>query len=245
MRGFIKRHIYGILGTIIVHLLLAIMFMLIKLSSTYRERQEAIIIDFEPVQEEPEVIEMEVPDRIAQMYNDETFWANIARNLANPVNEEFDIDDYIDQIKQELLESGEISEDNYLDEMRRRLEEQTESGETELQADQQEEEVKTSDQIAAAYSGPTRIYYSLEGRIHIKLPLPIYKCEGSGKVVLNIAVNQRGAVISATVNADESSSDDYCLHEMAKDAAFRSRFNYDPSAPSRQQGTLTYHFVAQ
>jgi TonB family protein len=179
------------------------------------------------------------------MYNDETFWANIARNLANPAEEEFDIDDYIDQIKQELLESGEISEENYLDEMRRRLEQEASAGETEFQDKEQEEEVKTSDEIAAAYSGPTRIYYSLEGRIHTKLPLPIYKCEGSGKVILDITVNQRGAVVSATVNKDESSSDDFCLHEMALDAAQRSKFNFDPTAPSRQNGTLTYHFVAQ
>lgn len=245
MRSFIFRHIYGILGTIIVHLLLVILFMLIKLSTTYKERQEAIIIDFQSTPEEPEVIEMEVPDRIAEMYNNEAFWANIARNLANPAEEEFDIDEYVDQIKQELLESGEISEDNYLDELRRRLEEQSEAGETEFQGEDEEEKEKTSAEMAAAYSGPTRIYYSLEGRIHIRLPLPIYKCEGSGKVILDIIVNQRGAVVSATVNQDESSSDDYCLHEMARDAARRSRFNLDPSAPERQRGTLTYHFVAQ
>jgi hypothetical protein len=179
------------------------------------------------------------------MYNNEAFWANIARNLANPDVEDFEIDDYIDQIKQELLESGEISEDNYLDEMRRRLEEQAEAGETEFLSEEEEEQVNRSNEMAAAYSGPTRIYYSLEGRIHISLPLPIYKCEGSGKVVLDIIVNPRGYVISATVKDDESTSDDFCLHEMAKDAASRSRFNLDPSAPNRQQGTLTYHFVAQ
>lgn len=74
MRKHIHKHIYGILGTIIVHLLLAMLFMLIKLSTTYKERQEAIIIDFESIPEEPEIIEMEVPDRIAEMYNNEAFW---------------------------------------------------------------------------------------------------------------------------------------------------------------------------
>jgi hypothetical protein len=245
MRGFIHKHIYGILGTIIVHLLLAILFMLIQLSTTYKERQEAIIIDFQSSSEEPEVIEMEVPDRIAELYNNEAFWTNIARNLSNPADEEFDIVDYVDQIKQELLESGEISEDNYLDELRRRLEEQSEAGETEFQGEDDDEEEKTSAEMAAAYAGPTRIYYTLEGRIHRSLPLPIYKCEGSGKVILDITVNPRGSVVSATVKQDESSSNDYCLHEMARDAALRSRFNLDPTAPARQHGTLTYHFVAQ
>jgi len=245
MRSFIQKHIYGILGTIIVHLLLAILFMLIKLSTTYQERQEAIIIDFESTPEEPELIEVEVPDRIAEMYNNEEFWTNIARNLSSQTEEEFDIEDYIDKIKQELMESGEISEQNYLDELRQRLEEGTHAGETEFRDLEDSKEEITANEMAAAYSGPTRIYYVLEGRTHRYLPLPIYKCEGSGKVVLDIVVDQRGFVLSAEVIQEESSTDDYCLHDMAKDAALRTRFNLDLSAPARQQGLITYHFVAQ
>lgn len=245
MRRFIQKHIYGVLGTIIVHLLLAILFMLIKLSATYRERQEAIIIDFERTPEDPEIVEMEVPDRIAEMVNNEEFWTNIARNLSTPAEEDFDIDDYIEQIKQELLESGEISEENYLDELRQRMEEATQAGETEFRDPEEIQEEISADEMAAAYSGPTRIYYVLEGRTHRSLPLPIYKCEGSGKVVLTIVVDQRGYVLSAEVIPEESSTDDYCLHDMAKDAALRSRFNLDLSAPPRQEGLITYHFVAQ
>lgn len=243
MRSFIERHIYGILGTIIVHLILAILFMLIKLSVTYRIQQDAIVIDFESIPEEPEVIELEVPDRFAEMMENENFWRNIATNLANPSEEEFDIDEYIDRIKQELLESGEISEDNYLDEMRRRLEESMERGVTEFQ-DTTEDEL-TSAEMASSYSGPTRIFYNLPGRTHRRLPLPIYKCEGDGKVVLEIIVDPKGIVLAAQVIEDESSTDDYCLHDMARDAAVRSRFNIDLTAPPRQKGTLTYHFVAQ
>lgn len=245
MRSFIQKHIYGILGTIIVHLLLAILFMLIKLSTTYQERQEAIIIDFESTPEEPGLIEVEVPDRIAEMYNNEEFWTNIARNLSSQTEEEFDIEDYIDKIKQELMESGEISEQNYLDELRQRLEEGTHAGETEFRDLEDSKEEITANEMAAAYSGPTRIYYVLEGRTHRYLPLPIYKCEGSGKVILDIVVDQRGFVLSAEVIQEESSTDDYCLHDMAKDAALRTRFNLDLSAPARQQGLITYHFVAQ
>jgi len=189
--------------------MLAILFMLIKLSTTYQERQESIIIDFESTPEEPEIIEMEVPDRVAEMYNNEAFWTNIARNLSSQTDEEFDIDDYIDQIKKELIESGEISEENYLDELRQRLEEGPRSGETEFRDLEDSAEEITADEMATAYSGPTRIYYVLEGRTHRYLPLPIYKCEGNGKVVLGIVVDQRGFVLSAEVIQEESSTDDY------------------------------------
>lgn len=57
--------------------------------------------------------------------------------------------------------------------------------------------------------------------------------------------DQKGFVLSVNVIKEESSADDYCLYDAAKTAALRSKFNASLSAPIRQKGTLTYHFVAQ
>jgi hypothetical protein len=99
--------------------------------------------------------------------------------------------------------------------------------------------------MASNYKGPTRIYYDLAGRTHTYLPLPIYKCEGSGKVVLTIQVAQKGEVISAKVIEGESTTADPCLVETAVSTAMLSRFNPDVNSPKVEEGTLTYHFVAQ
>ena len=99
--------------------------------------------------------------------------------------------------------------------------------------------------MAANYQGPTRIYYDLAGRNHLYLPIPIYKCRGSGKVVLKIEVNQKGIVESAGIIEAVSTTADPCLVETALSTAKISRFNPDISAPRIQTGTLTYHFVAQ
>jgi len=99
--------------------------------------------------------------------------------------------------------------------------------------------------LAAYYRGPTRIYYDLPGRNHTYLPLPIYKCEGSGKVALAIEVDQRGRITSAKIIASQSSTAEPCLTETAIKTAFMSRFNTDLNASKLQSGTLTYHFVAQ
>lgn len=54
----------------------------------------------------------------------------------------------------------------------------------------------------------------------------------------------KGRVQRAEVVATESQQDD-CLHDVAVDAALRSRFNEKPGAPALQTGTITYNFVKQ
>lgn len=77
-----------------------------------------------------------------------------------------------------------------------------------------------------------------------RLPVPGYQSENFGEVVVDITVNHNGDVVSAKVNGSLSSGDAR-MHETALDAARRSRFNIDRSAPERHEGTITYTFVAQ
>ena len=111
--------------------------------------------------------------------------------------------------------------------------------------EKQEEKATDSQKMAANYRGPTRIYYDLQGRNHTYLRIPIYKCQGSGKIVLLIEVNQKGNVENASVINSESTANDECLGETATGAALSSRFESNINAPKIQKGTLTYIFVAQ
>jgi TonB family protein len=74
--------------------------------------------------------------------------------------------------------------------------------------------------------------------------VPGYRCERGGEVVVDITVNRSGDVVAAVVNKGLSDSDN-CMHETALDAARRSRFNLDSTAPERQTGTITYLFIPQ
>lgn len=96
--------------------------------------------------------------------------------------------------------------------------------------------VKGSVLVSFSLLNPTR--YSAD------LITPGYLCERGGEVVVSITVNRNGNVVSAVV--DRSLSDeDNCMHTAALDAARRSRFNVDSSAPERQSGTITYVFMRQ
>jgi len=95
-----------------------------------------------------------------------------------------------------------------------------------------------------AYTGPSVLSWSLDGRKASHLPIPAYRCYGAGEVTVIIAVNNRGDVINAKV--DESvSSKDGCLQTFAIRAARLSKFSSSQTAPARQMGTITYAFIAQ
>jgi Periplasmic protein TonB, links inner and outer membranes len=95
-----------------------------------------------------------------------------------------------------------------------------------------------------AYSGPSVLSWSLDGRKATHLPIPAYRCIGAGEVTVIITVNNQGTVVDAKVD-DGSSSGDGCLRRFAPRAARLSKFNASSTAPARQMGTITYLFIAQ
>ncbi|MEZ4801207.1 MAG: hypothetical protein R2797_00435 [Gelidibacter sp.] len=87
------------------------------------------------------------------------------------------------------------------------------------------------------------VSYSLKGRKDQHLPPPVYLCEESGKIVINISVNSSGAVVDTSVNRSSSTSTNECLIDSALEYARDARFNSDASA--NQIGTITYIFVGK
>jgi hypothetical protein len=244
-----EGRLVGILGAIILHLIAGIIFMSFQMRSLKADLSDEFLIEFAPEEKEPELKEkiIELPattlERILQ--GDEEM-LNIARNLASKADVTTDPADYIDMVKEELIKSGKLGADNYIDEQKRKNElSQDEDVAIEKENNKIEEKPLESQEMAANYKGPTRIYYDLAGRTHKYLPIPIYKCQGAGKVTLVIEVSQTGVVEKAAVVEKESTTADPCLFETAVRSALVSRFNSDINSPKIQTGTLTYHFVAQ
>lgn len=239
----------GIFGALIIHLIAAIIFMLFKMKDLKINPKDEFAVEFQDVREDQEVEKLiRLPvNRIERILQGNDEYLNIARNLANKPAEEINPSDYIDKVKEELIRSGQLGKDNYIDEQKNLKE----SGSDENlamenpQEAEAEEKSETSREMAANYQGPTRIYYDLAGRNHSYLPIPIYKCEGSGKVVLSIRVDQKGIVEEAVIIDNQSTTIDECLLETAINTARISRFNADINSPKIQTGSITYEFVAQ
>jgi hypothetical protein len=244
--------IVGILGTVIIHLIAAIIFMSFQLQSlkTKEKQIEKFEIEFAQLEEKKvsaKPVELP-PTSVENILHDDVEMLNIARNLASKSEEKIDPKDYIDKVKDELIKSGKLGSDNFIDGQRgnnQTSEDEQFAIDKQAEKEKQEEKATDSQKMAANFRGPTRIYYDLQGRNHTYLPIPIYKCQGSGKVVLLIEVNQKGNVENATVLEGESTARDECLLETAVGTALVSRFESNLNAPRIQKGTLTYIFVAQ
>lgn len=100
----------------------------------------------------------------------------------------------------------------------------------------------------ARYDGQVTAEFDLDGRKALGLDIPGYRCRGGGVVVVAIAVAPGGEVLTAEVRSVTTSgggSMSECLSEESLRSAQRCRFQSSASAPKRQEGTLTYRFIAQ
>ncbi len=94
------------------------------------------------------------------------------------------------------------------------------------------------------YQGPSVLSYSLGDRKGSYLPIPAYKCIGSGEVTVIITVNAAGDVVDAKIQ-DEVSSGDRCLRDYALGAARKSRFSRSKTGNPKEIGNIVYSFIAQ
>lgn len=87
------------------------------------------------------------------------------------------------------------------------------------------------------------IEYSLTGRSANFLPIPEYSTLATGRVVVQITVNREGQVIRASAGARGTTTTDRTLHRNAEEAARKARFDLKADAPEEQTGTITYNFI--
>ena len=83
----------------------------------------------------------------------------------------------------------------------------------------------------------------LAGRsINGTLPRPSYNLQASGKVVVQIWVDNYGQVQKAVAGVEGTTVTDQTLWQAARKAALGAHFNMSADAPALQEGTITYIF---
>lgn len=228
----------GLYITIIFHLMVIIVLLAYQIDSALK-REESFVLDFSK-QEEIEQRQKEIAfkediskrldDLIAAARNSGEPIRNIAVDAGSKLKDDRNTD--ADQLYKDAerlardLRNGHDLED---------AREET----VELPSQKKNDEKEKKE-----YSGPSVLSYNLDGRKASHLKIPAYRCYGSGDVTVIITVDPQGRVIGAKV-MDEISSGDPCLRNFAVRAARVSRFNASPSAPARQNGEITYRFIAQ
>lgn len=242
-KKFVKTHRYGLMGTVIFHLVLFISLVSVGISQERRRVEMEIELDM-PTPEEQEQQRQEIAKRteIKQLSSDaevEQMLRSIAVNedmAGRQVerSEQERVEDYIQEIEHGLGDYG----------TRYQVEKDKHHQEDSLKFEEEKRQQVLDSLRSTVYAGKSSVSYKLTGRYKVYLPIPVFKCEFGGRVVVAVVVSREGRVLAAEVVERESKVDD-CLRKVAVDAALRSEFNVDGRAPERQEGTITYNFVRQ
>ena len=229
-----RSNIYGVMGTLVFHILLLAFFLLAEMGMRRDMKEAEVVVEIPldfgeefqaPFPEEERMTEGNMPSSVT----------NRPSSRSAVASDRFFDDDY----QREVAGARELSRDV----SRQLSREIPDPGEIAMPEDitegREPEEISN-----IVYSGESNVEYLLENRYHRRLPIPVYLARGGGIVVVDIAVNREGRVTSAQPRVTREKADDP-VYGYAREAALRSLFNTDPSAPASQKGTIRYTFVAQ
>jgi hypothetical protein len=248
-KGFVIRNKYGVMGTLAFHMIVLIFLLSFKLHTKTNFFEPEISVEITPelarqiLEEKEEEIEKtieeknsEIKESVDKLLRSIAVNQNIEKSNSDPKQK---VEDMIDEIKKSLDEFG--SDDSF----------GGNNGIKEYKKDsltiaEQREKQRMLDSLQSIeYSGPSSVYYSLQGRNKVFLPIPVFKCEGEGKIVVQIYVNRSGRVIESKILKNKCSIQDDCLFDAALESSAKTRFNSSNSCPEKQEGTITYHFIKQ
>lgn len=236
MKTFLSDNINGILGTVIIHLAMLVIFLLIKIGEVKEKNEDQLLIELvEEVQTMQEIVKqqkisgpIEIPSLNMQAIH------NIAVNVAEKLQEEISTEKYERQVMDELGIST-LRPDN--------TPEITQNEEVVQMEEKKKEKPKEIKNII--YKSNATITYHLEKRWHvIDIYVPTYKCQGGGTVIIQFEVDQNGFVFNPSIN-NTSSTNDPCLRNEALNSIRQAQFNADPAALPKQPGSITYVFFPQ
>lgn len=236
-----KRNIYGVMGTLIFHILLVSLFLLAEIDMKGKVKEEELIIEFPDILPELDEVHEEKTDQedilndpSSQSLETNNRTTNIASNRM-AANEDFFDKDYLKEV--EAAKQLVSNVDQQLSKEKIDLED--------IKMPVETTEGMDPDSIKnIIYTGESNIVYYLEKRYHLELPIPVYLAQGGGKVIVDILVNRQGVVIQAKARHNPAILDQQ-IYLFAQAAASKTIFNTDLNAPSQQRGTIHYVFMAQ
>ncbi|MBI5539119.1 MAG: hypothetical protein HY951_03615 [Bacteroidia bacterium] len=246
--NFIKKYRMAIIGTLLAHAFFMFILILIEISKPEFSTQDNMSVELAP-EDLPQIIP--TPE-LNNLLNQDENNSDIKNVSANASDQNKSFDDYYKEVEK-IVNNGK-SQDNfkandYADKRWLAKDYSKEEG-YEVKDESKENQTVTTNtnnnnKSNNTYAGKAIITYNLNGRKATRLPVPAYQCLGSGEVIIEITVNQKGIVSSAVIVSSQTSLNEDCLADAAKRSALLSRFAIDLKAPTSQKGTINYKFVHQ
>jgi len=244
IKGFFRKNLVSILYTLIFHLVVLIILIFVRVEGLKKDQELGIKLEFEERTVEDILAEEEI-DIPAQWLEEVMRQREASSNRAVNVNaenrfsEDISTDDYVQDLLDQIEMARKQEDREKLEELQAIL----------ASADYVPPADETDEDDREEYTGPTTITYEfLEAPVQrrkVSLTIPVYRCQGSGVVRVEIQVARDGAVVYAEVKQPIEGDDRVCFGDAAISAARSSRFRIDINAPEKQSAVITYSFVAQ
>lgn len=236
----------AILYTLIIHLVVLIVLVFVKVQGLKHDSELGIKLEFEDrtlesMLEERKDMEEVPAEWLEQLMRQRELSSNRAVNLnaENKFSEDISTDDYVKDLLEQIEEARDMEDREKMEELQAIL----------ASADYVPPVAGNEEDERGEYSGPTTITFEfLEepiSRGKVRLSIPVYRCQGSGRVRVQVAVSPDGSVREAQVLEPIEGSDRVCFSDAALAAALSSQFRIELSAPSKHRAVITYTFIAQ
>ncbi len=244
IKKFFRKNLNSILYTLIFHLLVLIVLIFARVNVLKRGHELGIKLELKEktVEDFMEEQEMEVPaDWLEEVKRQREAASNRAVNLRaeSGFNQDISTDDYVNDLLDQIDQARNEEDRDKLEELQAIL----------AAADYEPPAEESIEEDQGEFTGPTTITYEFLNepvqRKKVNLTIPVYRCQGSGLVRVEIIVASNGGVLSANIKGSIEGNDRVCFEDAALEAALSSRFRVDVNAPARHRAIVTYSFMAQ
>jgi len=257
----------GLIGTLIFHSILFILFLFLGLSYYDPKPEAGVLINFGYAEDgfgEEAVVSNESPSTTSSTSNSEESvktqdWQDaptISSSEESQTKEEEDkpekTDTPTETQEEKPVEKPDPKPSNALQSILDNTKNSQSGGEgvTQGGGDQGKEngDPRSSNRIGDGGGGGNGDgNYLLGNRLALAKPKPNYPCSDEGRVVVKIYVNQSGKVVRAIAGeripgGAASTTTSSCLYDQAKKAAMQTTWEADGSAPDQQSGYIVYNF---
>lgn len=260
----------GLIGTILFHVLLLILFILYGLVTPLPRPISGVTINFGLLDQGMGDIQPEDPTESAALINPQEAVEENVKDSEPDVEDDVLTQNQIETIElpkppekpkktpQEIAEERKkqeaIEEKRREDEIKKNLnniwanaKSNTGEGNTNQPGDQGDPDgdKNSKNHLGDPGAGGAGGKYNLAGRSTVFMPKIKDRSQEDGKVIVDITVDRNGNVIRAVPGGQGSNTTSTHLYKKAKEAALKTKFSANPNAPEEQKGTMTFIFILE
>ena len=243
---YIERHKFSILGTIAVHIVILVWMNLQLVESRPYKSGERVVMRLDFTEEEYESNEEEFSEEESELNGSSPLTnvtANANQDKTTYTNQSFSKSKADQEVLDELkkLEADEYNSIEHNEEP----ENPKENNNRNIDKGLVKEGAETNENAAYGNDVKATASYYLPNRTPQHKPTPSYKCTSEGIVTLKIKVNQKGRVVSLSIDESKTNTQNECLRNEALKYAKKWRFTQDFNDVAKKSGWIKFTYVSQ